>query len=145
MHIFKSFKKENKEIVDNRSCKTKRVDYLTVISGNSIAEMDIPPFGEGKWESEKRYKMLMEEMQPMFEEFKKKGLLDTTYPLNGSVEEISLYNLRQKCVDLFISDSITTIKTKSNEYKVASNGRHRMFVAKKYGFDILIHVNEEEI
>ena len=142
--FFDLFKKK-KEVPQAPTYDTKSVDYLIVINGNEIAEMDEPPFDEGKWGKEEMYKSLLIEMQPLFEEYRRTGTLESAYPLNGTKEDIALYNQKQKCISLFVSSYIQTVKTKDQKYKVASDGRHRLFVAKKYSLDILVHVTAEEI
>lgn len=142
--FFNLFKKKQ-AISQTSTPNTKSVDYLIVINGNEIAEMDEPPFNIGKWSDEEKYKSLLIEMQPLFDEYRQKGSLDSPYPINGTDDEISIYKKKQKCISLFISSYIQTVKTKDQKYKVASDGRHRMYVAKKYSLDILVHVAAEEI
>ena len=142
--IFNLFKKKQ-AIPQTSTQNTKSVDYLIVIKADEIAEMDEPPFNIGKWGDEKKYKSLLIEMQPLFDEYRRNGTLDSPFPINGTNEEISIYKQKQKCISLFISSYIQTVKTKDQKYKIASDGRHRMYVAKKYSLDILVHVAAEEI
>lgn len=128
-----------------QSKNNRIVDYFCVISSVEIGDMPEPPFSQGKYGAEEEYKKLLDTMQPLFAEYKENGKIDTTYPIQGSQADFDMYNLKHKCVSLFIDSPINTIKTKDNHYVVASDGRHRMYAAKKYGFSILIHVAEEEL
>ena len=143
--ILNLFRKKQKAIPQASTCNTKSADYLIVIKGDEIAEMDEPSFNLGKWGDEQMYKSLLIEMQPLFDEYRKSGSLDSPFPINGTDDDIMFYNQKQKCISLFISSYIQTVKTKDQKYKVTSDGRHRMYVAKKYSLDILVHVAAEEI
>ena len=138
--FFSFFKKKNTNPVSS-IYKCNKVHYLTVIKGYEIAEIDSSLFDLEKRSGEESYKALLVSMQPIFKEFQKNGFLDTT---SGSDEEIKL---KQDCISKFIDENgpyINVIK-KKNIYYVATNGRHRMYVARKYNLDILVHVLEEEI
>ena len=82
--IFDLFRKKH-ALPQTSNCNTKPVDYLIVIKGDEIADMDEPPFNLGKWGEEEMYKSLLIEMQPLFDEYRLKGSLDSSFPINGTI------------------------------------------------------------
>lgn len=53
---------------------------------------------------------------------------------------------RENFIGSFLCDGqwINAGKNVSGKYYVASNGRHRMYIAKKYGLKLIIHVAQED-
>lgn len=123
------------------------VDYFKVISPEEIQEMDEPPFNEGQWSSEEEYKEFMERMQPLFDEYDCNGKIHTVE--FKTIEDITRYRDEWRRLNNFNAQFlqsgqyINVVKNPDGTYKVASNGRHRLYVAKKYGLRVLVHVAEE--
>lgn len=140
--------------------KVVTVDYFKVIDTAEIAEVnpnDIV-FGDKRRLTEEGYKLEVEKMQPWIDQYQKYGnieafekfyyesliLKDRDYE-RFFCEEI--HNAKRsfshfKC-DYFTNNRIEARKTINGQYEVTTNGKHRMYVAKKYGLRLIVHVSEE--
>lgn len=109
-------------------CLENTVDECNfkILNPEEISEIDAPPFDTGKYASEEKYKDFLESMQPYFDEYEKSHSLPERY------KEIFLGVYRVKA-----------IKKKDGQYRPGSGGRHRMFIARKYGFRLLVEVSGE--
>lgn len=125
--------------------QTFSTDYMKVISASEIADMEEPPFNQSKWSSKESYRLYLESVQSIIEEYEKNGKLPEI-TLNEEIahpEECKkLVNFRYNFLDF--ASYIDVEKTIDGKYKVCCNGRHRMYVAKKYGLKLLVHVSQEQ-
>ena len=97
-----------------------------VIEGEQLADV-IQDEYFWKRGSEEEYKNFVEESQPFFEKFQK------------GEEWIGKANALYVYVDVA---NCITVKKIGDLYYIASNGRHRAAVAKKYGLKLLVCVTE---
>ncbi len=150
MNIFNLFRNILKSKSNNiKSYDIISVDYMKVIDSDEIGFIDTPPFEQSHYGSEIEYKQYLENVQPLIEEYEKIG---TIHPLRyDSFEDIKRNLKEQQKLNNFESSFldcgnwINAVKTLDSKYIVGSNGRHRMYVAKKYGFKLIIHVCQEQI
>lgn len=126
-----------------------RVDYIKVINPDEIGFVEPPPFDQSHYGSEIEYKRYLESVQPLIEEYESTGSI---HHLKYDSLECVKKNLneQQKLNDFkssFLScgNWINTEKTLNSKFIVCTNGRHRMYVAKKYGLRLIIHVCQEQI
>lgn len=125
--------------------QTFSTDYMKVISASEIADMEEPPFNQSKWSSEESYRLYLESVQSIIEEYEKNGKLPEITPneeIAHPEECKKLVNFRYDFLDF--ASYIAVEKTIDGKYKVCCNGRHRMYVAKKYGLKLLVHVSQEQ-
>lgn len=138
------FKKKNKAQKQIRD-----VDYFVVIEPKEIKSLKKPPFEQGAYGSESDYRRYLEEVQPLFDEYESTGNIHTiSY---ASMDEISEKRDEKRFLDNFrvsfldCSQYVNVGRTLDGRYTVVSNGRHRMYVAKKYNLRLLVHVTQEEV
>ena len=98
-------------------------EYI-VISASEIADIEIDDFGINGRHSEYDYKELLEKYQYIFNTF------DSDKSYADMDEFYSLF--------LDSGGAITVCKGKNGLYEYASNGRHRLYVAKKYNLSVLV-------
>lgn len=115
-------KKEDKVIN-----KFSNGEYI-VIEGKQLADVTQDEYF-WKRGSEVEYKKFVEESQPFFEKFQKGE--------DCSGERIGKANALYVYVDLA---NCITVEKLGELYYIASNGRHRAVVAKKYGLKLLVCV-----
>lgn len=114
-----------------------------VISGNEIVDLETPMF-DGKYAKEEEYKKLLEEMQPLFNEFDCTG--SVSEPKYEDMEKIVSKRNEQRLYDNFfrtfinLANRIEVEKTADDLYKPVYDGYHRLYVAKKYGLKILVYL-----
>ncbi|MCR5105465.1 MAG: hypothetical protein K6B68_13610 [Eubacterium sp.] len=112
---------------------------LRIILPEEMPDTGIPPFG-GRYHYEDEYREYLEKSQPLFDEFERTGKIAEVEALKGrpmvgltSEEEWLLcfehVMMRADCV---------TVEEQDGRYIISSNGRHRMYVAKKYGLKLLV-------
>lgn len=88
-------------------------------------------------------------MQPLIEEYERTGEIHTIE--FKSLDDVTLLGEEKRFLDQFrhsfldCGSHINTVKKLDGTYIVASNGRHRMYVARKYGLKLLVHVAGEEL
>lgn len=141
-----SFPFKKKENVENHFLVS--TDYMLVIKPDEIAEMDAPMFGKSHYGKELEYKTYLECIQPLVEEYERTGRIHTLE--YNSFADIKKNQEERKILDNFnysflnCANWVDVEKRISGKYRVCSNGRHRMYVAKKYGLKLLVHVTQEE-
>lgn len=117
------------------------VNYHMVISSSEISSSEIPPFEKSSHHgTELEYKKYLEELQPVFEICKMKSGVPhrEDVPFLSDFEWNHFYS---SFVDA--GDCINVKKLPDNTFAITSNGAHRMYVAKKYGLQLLVHVSDE--
>jgi hypothetical protein len=149
--MVKIFHKKNKvnelPVKENRRIVT--TDYLQVIEASEIVEMEAPPFNQAQWKDESDYKSYLESVQPLIEEYERTGSIhNLEYNSFNDIErnrdeQHNLKHFRDSFMDA--GQWISVEKSIDGKYRVVSNGRHRMYVAKKYGLKLLVHVSQEVI
>ena len=97
-----------------------------VISGDQIAPLPNPGFPAGGY-TEEDFRALLEGCQDWFQD----------YP-NGGTAEVNGANL--SCVFEGVAQAITVHRAANGQYTMATNGRHRLYVARKYGLSLLVCV-----
>lgn len=103
-------------------------DYeYRVIHSNEIASMKNPGF-PWKGNREEDFVDFMEQSQKYFREWE----------VNKSSSSYKVGNVDFAYVYLDIGHCVCVGKNKKGKYEIASEGRHRLYVAKKYKFDILV-------
>ena len=137
------------EHLDNDNTVLVNADYLQVIEASEIAEMEAPPFNQAQWIDELDYKSYLESVQPLIEEYEQTGSIhNLEYNSFNDIEsnrdeQHNLQHFRDSFMD--VGQWISVEKSIDGKYRVISNGRHRMYVAKKYGLKLLVHVSQEVI
>jgi hypothetical protein len=129
------------------SKKVVTTDYLKVIDSSEIAEIEAPPFSKAQWGSEEDYKVYLAGVQPLILEYEKNGKLhsleyNSVADIEKNREEADVLH-KFRCSFLDVGCWINVEKSLAGEYRVVSNGRHRMYVARKYGFKLIVHVAQE--
>ena len=136
----KAYRKKAYEIVST--------DYIKVINSIEIGSIDSPPFEQSHYNSEQEYKQYLESIQPLIDEYEKTGNIHSIeYDPKADIEQFikeqqRLQNFKSSFLDC--ANWINAEKTTDSKYIVCTNGRHRMYVAKKYGFRLIIHVCQEQ-
>lgn len=125
------------------------VNYMKVINSDEIGFVEPPPFGQSHYGSEIEYKQYLESVQSLIEEYENTGAIHSL-KYNSFEDMKKNFKTQQKINDfknsfLFCGNWINAEKTLNSKYIVCSNGRHRMYVAKKYGLKLIIHVCQEKI
>lgn len=126
----------------------KTTDYYKVIRPDEIAELPAPPFNQSQYGSEADYVSYLRLVQPLIEEYERTGEIHTIE--FKSLDDVAQYSEEKRFLDQFrysfldCGSHINTVKKLDGTYIVASNGRHRMYVARKYGLKLLVHVSDEE-
>ena len=127
--------------------------HLIIINGRKLKRMDKPPFDSGHWGSEKDYKDYLLRIQPLIEEYRSTGWVDNI-PFDfrndpeDKIEEIRKENALRGC---FRSDFLQAInyivvkRCRFGKYRVTTNGRHRAYIAKKYGLNLIVWLDEKEV
>ncbi len=128
---------------------TLPVKEYRVINGSDIEDVGEPEFNISHWVTEEIYKKDLEEALPYFEEFSKTGTIKK-YPYNSLDDIQKHYDLNQKIhnVERNYMDSgnhVSVIETANGKYIAAVNGRHRLYVARKYNLKILVYVEHKLI
>lgn len=125
------------------------VDYMKVITAYEISPMKEPPFALADWASEEEYRAYLEDVQPLIKEYETQGKIhDLVYE---TFEDIDRNRNEQHKINQFkwsflnSAEWINVEKTMEGTYKVVTNGRHRMYVAKKYFLNLIVHVTQEEV
>lgn len=113
-------------------------EYIT-INPEEIAELDKPPFP---------YKGLEESDYIDF--LSKTEFLVDYYKNNQDLppaENDEMQHLINSFYSSFLNVRfhINVNRMIDGSYKVASNGRHRMYIARKHGYKLLVHLGGEEI
>ena len=123
-------------------------EHYQVIDGSEIESFAHPDIKfKGRWESEDFYKNLIEKSQPYIKEYLLTGTIKE--PVINSIEDIEKFQEERDFLcglkDGFFGISCISAKQlKSGKYEIIVNGRHRAYVAKKYGLKLIIKVIEEE-
>lgn len=118
-------------------------DYI-VIKPEQIAPIEEPPFG-GRYLEEEEYVDYLRKVQPLIEEWESTGtihdvVLNSIKDVHEKREEIVFLN-NFKAAFLNVGKHIDVRLNSDALYDVASNGRHRMFIAKKYGFKLIVYAD----
>ena len=99
-----------------------------LIDPSKIADIAPPEFGIGGRRSEEEYIQLIKDSQEYFKR----------YIENPNEHSFWIYE-RCDAAALYINMcNAITVKKINNKYKVVFNGRHRLYVAKKYNLPILV-------
>lgn len=104
-----------------------------VIHGSEIAAMKNPGF-PWKRNSEENFKTFLEKSQEYFRIWKQEGKT-TSYKLGDA---------DLACVYLDCGYCVCVQQNIDGTYQFVTNGRHRLYVAKKYNLDILVCVYQYE-
>ena len=126
----------------------RSVDYYCVIEPSAIREMKAPEFNMSQWSSEEEYRAYLESVQPLIGEYASTGTIRTIE--YKTMEDVAKNRDEAMCLDNFkasfldFGSHINVRKCLDGTYEVTSNGRHRMYVARKYGLRLLVHVSDEE-
>ncbi len=145
--MFKLFQKKNDTVKELPNTKIVSTDYLKVIYPSEIAEMEVPPFNQSHWPDELIYKESLEHVQPLIEEYEHTGSIHTLE--YNSYDDIERYRTERHELNKFNysfmdrNNGISVEKMLSGQYRVLNNGRHRMYIAKKYNLKLLVHVTQE--
>ena len=102
-----------------------------VINPTEIEHIDKPEFGKYNRRTEKEYKQLLVDSQEYFCRYIKNPS-NNSYWIYEDVDAAYLY--------IDIEHAITVFKSKNGKYIMASNGRHRLYVAKKNKLPVLVCV-----
>lgn len=137
----KCFKRNNRKIL-------VFTDYLQVIEASEIAKMKAPPFNISHWKDKSDFKGYLESIQYLIEEYKTTGSIhDLDY---NSFEDIEQLRKEKSILENFkycfmgVGERIDVERSFiDGKYRVLSNGRHRMYVAKKYNLKLLVYVSQE--
>lgn len=114
-------------------------DEYIIINSNEIAELDKPPFP---------YKGLAESD---YIDFLSKTEFLVNYYENNQELPLADNDEMQHLINKFYSSfldvrfHINVNRMLDGTYKVASNGGHRMYIAREHGFKLLVHLGGEEI
>ena len=144
--FFNSKKKQREHGTHVESPRRVTANYMKVISGSEIADIEAPAFGQGHWTTEDVYRTNLENMQPLIDEYERTGMVHTVE--YNSLDDIEKNAEEQRKLDVFNNsflkpgNRIDVEKTIDGKYKVI-NGRHRMYVAQKYNLKLLVHVSQE--
>lgn len=110
------------------ACLYNGKEYI-VIQSWEIAKIEKPEFGEFGRETEERYRELVKNSQEYFKWYVRTKS-DAPYYLNERTDCAYLY--------LDIAHAITVSQMRNAKYGICSNGRHRLYVAKKYRMPLLV-------
>lgn len=126
----------------------RSVDYYRVIEPSAIREMKAPEFNMSQWSSEEEYRAYLESVQPLIDEYASTGTIHTIE--YQTMEDVAKYRDEAMFLNNFkasflnFGSHVNVRKCLDGTYEVSSNGRHRMYVARKYGLKLLVHVSDEE-
>lgn len=100
-----------------------------IIQPSEIGRLEKPEFGTGRRGTELEYKKLIEDSQEFFQRYIENPTTDSFY-----IEE------KKDAAYIFvdIANAITVGKNEYGQYEMDSNGRHRLYVAKKYKLPLLV-------
>ena len=100
-----------------------------LIQPSQIEKIQKPEFGTWRRETELEYKQLIEDSQEYFRK----------YLENPSNESYYIYeHCDAAYVFVDIANVITVGKNANGKYEMAYNGRHRLYVARKYKLPLLV-------
>lgn len=99
-----------------------------IIQPSEVAEISRPEFDTRGRRSEEEYRQLLEDSQEYFK----------LYVANPNNKQYYIY---EDCdaATVYIHNAVT-VKKINGKYVMASNGRHRLYVAKKYNLPLLVCV-----
>lgn len=121
--------------------KVITTDYFRVIEPSEIEyNSKIPDFGVPGRPSEEEYKDYLKSVQYLIEEYQNTGAICSFDNIKKYSEQEKLNKFKCCFLD---GDCIAVEKTLSGKYRVLFNGYHRMYVARKYGLKLLVHVCQE--
>ncbi len=106
-----------------------------VLDPEEIPEIEKPPFGNGRYRKEEEYLDYLLEGQIYFEEYAETGRIAQIEKLIGkpnaglSEQNEWLLNFEHN----FLGPDCITVEIQDGTYVLSSNGRHRMYVAKRNG------------
>lgn len=139
--------RKNERIPAIETKKVVSTDYMQVIEAAEIIDMEIPLFHQGKWGSEDEYRVYLESVQFLIEKYEHMGAIHTLrYDMFSDIlknreEQLMINNFKASFMEA--EHWVNVEKTIEGKYRVVSNGRHRMYVAHKYGLKLLVHVSQE--
>lgn len=116
-----------------------RSDYR-VLTPVELPNIDRPPFNNGRYRSEEDYFEYLKKGQPYFEEFERTGQIAEIAALIGR-PLAGLSEHDEWMLDFehnFLGPDCVTVEEQDGKYVLSSNGRHRMYVAKKNGLKLLV-------
>jgi hypothetical protein len=150
-HVASQWMQEGEQDMKKQIVKI-RVDNFVVINPEEIEDLGEPVFNlTGKLREEEYLKLLVDSLPYILE-----------YEASGSVAKLE-YNAKDSDAELhtkweenckrdafvrgFLDSGsyINVEKTISGKYRCLSNGLHRLYVAKKYGQKVIVHVYQEEV
>lgn len=134
-----------------KNCKYERIitDYMKVINPCDMVEIEKPLFDKSHWGKEEDYKLYLENIQPLIEEYE---LTKTIHTLKyNSLADVKKNRDEQNRLNHFnnsflsAANWINVEKMLNGKYRITTNGFHRMYVAKKYNLKLLVHVAQEVV
>jgi hypothetical protein len=152
-------KRLNKKENADSKLKKVNVDRMEVIDSDQIGYVsDEIIFGTTSRPTEEEYRVELEKMQWWFNEYEKYGDIDALEKFvresleleNKDYKEFNrqeIQNIKNMIPHVkysyFGGQRIEAIKTMDGHYEVLYDGHHRMYVAKKYGLRLVVHVSKE--
>ena len=129
-----------------------KADYFKILSPSEIYTHPISGtayFWEGH-DSEEHLLPFVKKYQPLIEEYESTGDILIEYPeeipMNDPTGEIQAMQAKETA-KFFMLDPLVNVDVKKriDGLYEANRGYHRMYVAKKYGLRLLVHVSTEDI
>lgn len=128
--------------------KFRQTDYFIVIMPDEIEDIEPPEFGQHGKLPEEGYVEMLKRAQPLIEEYKKNHYIQPlVFNSFSDIEEKRDEKVFRDNFDdgFFGVCRIWAEKTSSGKYRIITNGKHRAFIAKKYGFNLIVNVVNEAI
>jgi|SRR3712207_3845552 len=88
-------------------------------------------FNSGTYDSEEEYKKHLERMQPLIDEYQENGFINDEISKDLREEFYNSFFYRANCV---------FANFENGKYRFCTNGRHRLYVARKYKFKIICFI-----
>ena len=131
--------------------------YFTLIMPDQIRRMKRPEFGSHGRLTIREYRKELQRFQPWFEEYSRFGTIREFADLDKHKDrfldpdpevrrvESMKWMRRDHFECCFLEKAcITVMKHKDGTYSVLTNGRHRLYAAKRFRLPVLVCVAEEE-
>lgn len=128
---------------------TKEIDYFRAIGPEEMQDIREYDKDAHFWDGRAPEEQILEYVksdQPLIDEFQETGevLVQYPYPDQAAREKAGLKELIFGH-GLQNGREIRVTRKLDGTFIVSGNGRHRMYVARKYGLKLLVHVIGEEI
>lgn len=116
-----------------------------VIYPDEMADEENPPFG-GRYKLEPEYKDYLERSQRLFDEFEQTGRIREVDAIIGK-PMVGLSDGEAWLLDfkhIMLGPDCVKVIEQGGKYVISPDGRHRLYVAKKYGLKLLVKVRWRE-